>query len=336
MTLYYLPIENIVNRYTVMMNETLRPLIDVTLYPDGFERVLIQSGEFLDVNNTIAFKAEQLKMVTQLFAQKFIHSGDVFLVGDLFFPGLEAIGYLAELQQLTIRIVGFNYAGRADETDFVQQLRRWSDNAERSWHQLASEIYVGSEFHAQRVRKYFDLPDSKVRVTGLIWNINWYNQLVSWQTPHAKQNYCIWPHRPATEKGLAEFLAAAAAVPDLHFLITSCGNGRALPNLPLNVSYEAGLTKTEYLSLVKHARWFLSTAQQETFGYALQEAILYGCEVLVPDRACYPEMVSSEALYSTFDQLVERLHHRDFEPLALAYTSRWSDNAQGIVTRLRT
>src|SRR5512141_910596 len=333
MTTYYLALENIENRYTIMMNDTLREHVDVVIYPDGFDRIEIKTGEFLDVNRTIAFKAAQVAALAGLFDQHLIHCGDRLLVGDLFMPGLEAVKYMAELQQLDVKVIGFNYAGRADESDFVQRLGKWSDSAERGWHQLADRVCVGSQFHADRVRRHFSLPRNQVVTTGLIWNIDWYAQRVDWRTSVPKEDFCLWPHRPCREKGLADFLAAAFAVPSLKFIITSCGPARTLPPLPHNVEYRPNLTKAEYLQLVQRARWFLSTAYQETFGYTLQEAILYGCGVLVPDRACYPEMTSVKALYWQ-GELVERLKARDFVHLEQDWTTRWHNNWRAVLAPL--
>ena len=102
MKIIYLPIENLEQRYTTMMNDTLRPLVDVYVYPKITMPKKIGIGQFLDVFNTIRFKAAQLQMVANMFAKGQVHDGDAFLVGDIFFPGIESIRYMAELAHIEV------------------------------------------------------------------------------------------------------------------------------------------------------------------------------------------------------------------------------------------
>ena len=44
---------------------------------------------------------------------------------------------------------------------------------------------------------------------------------------------------------------------------------------------------------MRRAKWYLSTAYQETFGYTIQEAIYFGCEILVPNRGLFEEVNSN-------------------------------------------
>ncbi|NDD91236.1 hypothetical protein EBZ37_04035 [bacterium] len=96
----YLPIEEIEARYTKMMNDAISPKVDIVLYPEIEIEKDIKQGQFLDIVNTCKFKAAQLQMVADLFSQGKINSGDAFFVGDIFFPGIEMIKYMAELLDL--------------------------------------------------------------------------------------------------------------------------------------------------------------------------------------------------------------------------------------------
>jgi hypothetical protein len=75
------------------------------------------------------------------------------------------------------------------------------------------------------------------------------------------------------------------------------------------------------------AKYYLSFAYQETFGYTLQEAIHFRCKIAVPNRACYPEMVNKEALFENLDV--------KFADVPMEYTERWDKNKYEIINHIR-
>jgi glycosyltransferase involved in cell wall biosynthesis len=299
--LHYLPLENIEQRYTKLMNEIVSQKSDYVYYPQDFEEKKISKGEFLDIERTVEFKAKQLAMVSHAFQKGLVSNGDCFFVADIFFFGIENIKYMAELQNIKISIVGFNHAGRADSTDFVQKLGNWSDYAELSCHQTADKIFAGSNYHRGNILKYFDLPESKVITTGCVWD----SQLAFEVYPilHEKENFVIYPHRLCKEKGFDDFINICNYYPEYKFVVTSSGNKIDNISFPKNVEYVYGLTKKEYYAYMSKAKYYLSTAYQETFGYTIQEALLYNCVIAAPSRVCYPEVVEAFALYNSIEDV---------------------------------
>ncbi|MDP6698769.1 MAG: glycosyltransferase [Candidatus Latescibacteria bacterium] len=347
MSLIYLPLERLEQRYTTMMYDALVPYCDLVLYPD-YAIGTIETGQFLDVNKTCAFKARQLVMVADLFAHGDILDGDVFLVADLFYPGIEMIRYMADLQGIEVYIAGFSYAGRADPTDFVQRLGDWSDYSEAGYLTAADLIFVGSQAHRCQThvyfRKHFNLDLwSRLQVTGYIWDMEWVRDV--WRPgTRDKEDFVVWPHRLCHEKG-ADLLVAYAEHTDKHIVVTSCGTAHPGEwGLPGNVELRFGLTKAQYYETLDRARWYLSTARQETFGYTLQEAIVYGCQVLVPNVACYPEMVPKINVYNLFpDALTQALEinglyevHDDALVVPLGYTEKWHNNTAVVLEKVKT
>jgi len=67
----------------------------------------------------------------------------------------------------------------------------------------------------------------------------------------------------------------------------------------------------EYLSMLGQCDLVVSTAMQETFGIAVIEAMLAGCQPLLPQRLAYPEILPVDlhdrCLFASDDQLYERL-----------------------------
>ena len=329
--IWFLPIERIEARYTGMMNDALSPLCDFVLDPGGGPRE-IKVGQFLDVAGTISYKSEQMALVARSFERGAVQNGDVFLVGDMFYPGIEAIRYMAELSGIDIRIAGFNYAGRADPTDFVQKLGPWADTCERGYHEALDRIFVGSKFHQGQVKSKFGV-DSLV--TGYIWDVDWVARVHAPGT-HEKEDYVIWPHRLCKEKGVDELFFLANQCPDIDFLVTTSGSPQHHPVLDLpNVHYSSKLSKADYYAAMDAARWYISTARQETFGYTLQEAIVYGCNILVPARACYPEMVPWNNLYRSAQELIDALHRTGNYRVSEQWTRRWDKNAEVVAACLR-
>lgn len=299
--IHYLPIENIEQRYTKLMNEIVYPFCDHIYYPTDFEEQKISKGEFLDIERTIQFKARQIELISIAFQEGKVKNGDWFLVGDIFFPALESIKYMAELQDIKIFIAGFNYAGRSDANDFVQKLNRWSDFSELAYHHVCDIIFVGSEYHKKNIIDYFGIDESKIKVTGYIWDKEKAFQLYS--KVNVKEDYIIFPHRLSKEKGIDEFLSICELLPNSKFIVTSSSNNKSTIDFPSNVEYHYGLTKARYYEMLSSAKYYLSTAYQETFGYTLREALMYECIVCVPNRVCYTEMLPQEILYNSVNEV---------------------------------
>ena len=342
MKVIYIPLENLEQRYTKMMNDAIIPLVDMSLYPNVPVSTNIKKGQFLDIVGTCKFKAAQLAMIAELFENEQVNDGDAFLIGDLFFPGIEMIKYMAELQKLNVKVYGINYAGRADQTDFVQQLGMWADASEEGWHMLCDGIFVGSEFHKDNVVEFFGLKDTLVHPTGYVWDLNYMDSFKEKIGEIEKENFVIWPHRFSKEKGIDELIAFARSTTKKIIVTTSGPTNKfkaavadyciksAIPDLPENLEYRTNLTKLEYFTLMAKAKWYLSTAYQETFGYTIQEAIYFGCNILVPNRACCPEMVPEKNVYTDVNQIDTLFSTQDLT-VSLEYTVKWHNNAKMMV-----
>ena len=76
----YIPLENLPQRYTEMMNDAIYSKVDISLYPKIEIDKQIKRGQFLDIVNTCKFKAAQLQMIADLFNEGKVKNGDAFLV----------------------------------------------------------------------------------------------------------------------------------------------------------------------------------------------------------------------------------------------------------------
>ena len=328
----YLPFEHLPQRYTEMWNSSFRKELqpnDIVVRGDDSGSHIIQTGEFLDTFNTIRFKQSQISEAANMFQHKEINNGDVFFIPDIFYPGMEAIRYMAELSGIKVGIVAFNHAGRADEDDFVQNLNTWADVQEQAWHDMSDIVLVGSQYHANRVKNKFKHND--VRVVGAIWDKEWMVKKTR-HLPSKKEDYVIFPHRISKEKGIDLFLEIARSNENLQFVITSCGKGDLKGiELPNNVSYMPNLTKEQYFEIFKKARYYLSTAFQETFGYTVQEAIFFDCKIIAPNYASYPEYLNKCCLVEREDMSKQNFIQDKFlYDIDIDMSFQFEDNAKKI------
>jgi glycosyltransferase involved in cell wall biosynthesis len=330
----YIPLEELPQRYTQMLNQSIYPKVDISLYPKIEIDKEIKRGQFLDIVNTCKFKAAQLQMIADLFNEGKVENGDAFLIGDIFFPGIEMIKYMAELLGINVRVYGINYAGRADKTDFVQQLSSWADASESGYHLICDGIFVGSDDHKNNVCNYFGLNTATVHTTGLVWDLNYMQEFHEAIGYVEKEDFVIWPHRWCEEKGINELLEFAKNTKK-KIVITSSGPKKDLGKLPKNIEYRYGLTKLEYFELMSKARWYLSTAYQETFGYTIQEAIFFGCDILVPNRACCPEMVPERNVYHSVSEIESKFNNEDLT-ISFEWTVKWDNNAQAMIDIIKS
>lgn len=63
----------------------------------------------------------------------------------------------------------------------------------------------------------------------------------------------------------------------------------------------------QYYAFLSRAKVLLVTAQEETFGYQVMDAILSNCIPICPNRLSYPELLPRTYLYDTENELIELL-----------------------------
>jgi glycosyltransferase involved in cell wall biosynthesis len=299
--IYFIPLENLEERYTALMNNEIKKHIkdEQFIYPKWKSKP-IKKGQFLDIERTIEFKSKQLILISKLFQKGKVKNGDWFFFADIFFPGIESVKYQAELQNIDIKIAAFNHAGRADANDFVQNLNSWADSSEQSYHDVCDIVFVGSNYQKNNIKNYFKINESKIKVTGCVWNSK--EAFKVYPFLDKKEDIVIWPHRVSNEKGINDLIDIANLMPDKSFVITSSGNKEIEIDLPKNIRYINNLSKSEYYSWLSKSKYYLSTAYQETFGYTLREALLYNCFIVAPNDLCYPEQLPKICLYDRFDK----------------------------------
>jgi glycosyltransferase involved in cell wall biosynthesis len=272
-------------------------------------------GQFLNWTGTISYKASQLRAIARLFANGRVQNGDKFFVFDIWFPGIEAIRYMAQMEGINVELWGVQHAGVFDDTDLVHKLHSWGAYQEAAWYRAFDGVFVGSNHIADKIQTglaCLGLPPAPLYVTGMPWesrdvriNSNRMEDVEKARLIISGRPTVLWPHRMSADKNFASLLEIANRLedkyPQLQFVCTS-GQQHA-PDLNLPNLKAVSLTKGEYYALLCESTCMLSTAFHENFGYTVFEATALHRPIVCPRRACYPEMITTpHNLYSSDEE----------------------------------
>ena len=285
-TLYILTLEPIEKRYTKQWYNYFKKgfgeffkvkYIDGPPVPDKIEK-----GRFLDINRTNIWKAEQTKQVAQLFADGKIKDDDIFFFADAWHFGITAIKYMAQLQDIKIKMFGYWHAGSYDPADFVAQagLGKWAGCHEIGWLKTLDGSFVATHFHKKLIVGYFgkDVEANKIHVVG--FPMDWDKEIKkeikkTWGAyEYPREPLVAFPHRVDKEKAPEKFDQLTNKMPQYKWIKT----------------IEVTNTKKEYYEILKRSKVVFSASTQETFGIGTVEAMFIGAIPVVPDSLSYVEM----------------------------------------------
>lgn len=256
----------------------------------------IKTGSFLDVLETNQYKVSQLQKFLQM-VPKLQASGEtiVLFFQDLWFPGLSTIAYIRDgLQFKDLKITGCLHAGSYDEHDYLNKMgmTKWAAGIEAHWFgQIADQIYVATEFHKKLIIRKRKVTANNIKVTGFpIFN----NTLIP---NDFKEDIVVFPHRLDGEKQPFRFKHVE------QFL------GAGYPQWKWVTTKDHAKTKAEYYVLLQRSKIAVSFALQETWGIAMQEAVMAGCIPICPNRLSYAEMYEPDFLYDTEEEGINLIRH---------------------------
>jgi glycosyltransferase involved in cell wall biosynthesis len=314
----------------------------------------VKVGAFLDLNSTAHYKATQLAEVAKRFYEGEIKDGDAFWVSDIEFWGIESIRYLARLQGINVKMFGFLHAASYTHEDFMAPMEDIGQYVEPAWIASFDRVYVGSEYHRQRVIRArltdnygngMNLAD-RIVVTGNPWRSIACLQDASRSStdiaPSRGIDLCF-PHRPDHEKRPGVFLRAALELEQklgrkLNIAFTTGREEYRSTNDPeftrevirlaqqRDVTIYKGLKRGAFYNVLGHSKVVVSTAIEENFGYAMVEAMTMGALPLMPNAYSYPELVQGDKRF-LYDQTELKYLVNGMENLlALPFTAwdEWS------------
>lgn len=294
MKILNIPIEPLPERYSedwdIWFKEFFELKEDIELTTIYGEEVSnkIEHGSFLDVVNTNIYKTSQLQKIMKYLKEINEDEKVVLFFHDLWFPGLINIAYIRDgLGLKNVFITGCLHAGSYDNFDFLakQEMNCWAEAFEESLFNIADKVFVATRFHKNLINEtfsfdYHDIADN-ICITGFpIAELDQYNT-------QKKEKIVVFPHRLDSEKQPDIFDTLAEQLSEKY------------PEWQFIKSKEVCKTKKEYYELLSKSYIAISTALQETWGIAMQEAVLLDCIPIVPNRLSYSEMYAERYKYET-------------------------------------
>jgi|TARA_R100000455_G_C6273355_1_gene130902 glycosyltransferase involved in cell wall biosynthesis len=292
--LVYAPLEHLDQRYTTHLDRDIREYLDrnninyIYLEPKTINNDhKISKGSFLDSDNTIYRQFYQFNTFIKGLLSGEIAKNSTYFTTDIWNISVLAIPYLNFFSDYNIKLKGVLHAGSFTDTDFVRQMERYYKGFEDIVFDIASEIYVASNFIKDDLLKKRVVDPNKIKVTGLPMdeiNLAQYDN-------KKKKNIIVFNGRNVDEKQPHLFDALQKALPEYEFVNTQ----------KLNMS------KGDYYGLLNMSKVVVSFALQENFGYGIQEAVRLGCVPILPNRLVYPEQFDQRYLYNNFNECIEKV-----------------------------
>ena len=293
--LFVVPIEPIEERYSTQWLKWFKKELEQA---DVFKSVIyvdpkpiseeISNGEFLDVTGTNYYKASQLQILMTYLHTGAIQKGDIIFFLDYWFPGVEMLAYVRDGMNLGFKIAGCLHAGTWDPEDFLSHkgMERWARNVEQSWLDIADLIFVATDFHRHLIRSARDVTPGKIKVTGFPLYEETINPNGYHPGDQRKTLTVVFPHRLAPEKDPELF----DALKQEWRRESNQGNFPNVKSFKFIKTKDNYQGKANYYDILKSSIFAISFAKQETWGIAMQEAVLCGCIPIVPDRLSYSEL----------------------------------------------
>jgi hypothetical protein len=300
MKIINIPIEPIEERYSIQWDKWFKESFDehkidyVTVYGNKTSGK-INVGSFLDVIETNQYKVDQLSKIIKILKKYDNKEPLILFFHDLWFPGLETIAYIRDgLGLNNLKICGCLHAGSYDIYDFLnkKEMSIWAMHMENGWFGgIVDKIFVATNYHRTLLVSNRNVPGWMVNVTGFPFFPDFIKKTT---TPmNNRRNIVVFPHRLDSEKNPDMFDAIANRMQNRNYVWWKTKN--------------ITLSKYEYYECLQESRIALSFSYQETWGIAMQEAVICGAIPLCPDRLSYTEMYSDVFLYKDELELVEKI-----------------------------
>lgn len=346
----FLPLEPLPERYAAQMLRWVTRHLgwqDIVVQPTmpTDETPTLASADFLDTARTARYRAAQITALLDMVLAGRVEKGAVVLLGDSWWPGIEQVRLVSDLQGLDLQFAGWHYAGMYDPHDLYNRtLKAWAWKWERALLDTTT-LCVGSRFH----RNLLPLVGN-VLPLGLAWDpdeVRASTALSSVEVEYRAPRI-VFPHRWCREKNPALFCKIADALhgkyPEWEWIVSSASSlpPDAKTLLPAFVQVvEHHGNKQAYYDLLASSRVVFSSARQETFGYAVHEGIALGCMPCLPAMLCYPETVIEDATYlyepgsmvRAMERLTALMH--ECRPVPYDYTRQYAGSTEAFVNHVR-
>lgn len=324
------PIEPLTERYS----EQWYRLIPQALSDAGYDVIVIDGqtllnddikvGTFLDMNSTAAYKASQIQTIARMFHAGMVEQGATFLFYDIEFWGVEQIRLLAQMNNVQVFITGFLHAASYTTGDAFAIAADYQKYTELGWIASMDKVFVGSAYHKRILidrrlepLNAMHLAD-RIHVTLNPVFVDEYPKYPELQ----KRRKVLMTNRLDAEKNpqetIALFRELKAEFPEWEFVVTTGrktlrSNSQAMIDAALAaeadgvITIRYGLTKDEYHRELAEAAFVVSHSREESYGYCIAEAMVYGAVPMLTNAASHPEFVGSTFLFDTQEEAKSKM-----------------------------
>lgn len=224
---------------------------------------------FSPINLSIEFETRQ---ISEYCLMKF-KPDDILFLADISFPGIfPSVLY----HHQPSRMFGFCHATSLNILDYFENLSWSKFPVEKANASLFDKIFVGSDYHKNKLKW------NNTKVTYLP-----FPPLQTFENENKKYNI-VSASRPTPQK----------VDSDLEEEVEKRFEKIVRKN---TYSWE------EYYKFLGESKVLLITAQEDTFGYQIVDAILNGCIPIARNSLAYPELLNREFLYNDRYELFDRI-----------------------------
>jgi glycosyltransferase involved in cell wall biosynthesis len=260
-------------------------------------------GWFAPTVDASLWEIEQARIFVETILPK-LTEDDVLFFADLDFPGFSLpIAHLARLTQPRVGLYGYLHAGSYCNRDLFSSVPG-KLQTEVGMLNTYDGIFVGSDYHREKL--YGALGGEGLENVYIVPPPFYLKQLgkVKRKRYDQRKYDVAFTSRIDAQKTSKELRFLAEKNPDIEFAVTIQVK-TGLSDLP-NIQFVPVSNRKEYYSVLANSLTYLSTAEEETFGYGAVEAMSLGTIPVLPNRLSYPELVrivgGRRFFYSTVEE----------------------------------
>ena len=301
MTVFVVDIEEVPTRYTAQWKKWYKEFFernDIEYNWIGFDTVVkCKKSEFLSFIPSNIYKTRQTHQLAMYLEYNHIKDGDMIFFLDAWHPGIPAVRQMLLSYDKDVKMAGFWHAGSYDPYDMLgQTAQQYFIYFEKALYDCLDYNLFATNFSEilfarQMGFRGINIDMRKSHVAGFIYD-------VSHLTTDVKEDYIIFPHRLAIEKGESIFDEFEAW----------CKENKRLEGFQFIKTLEVTNSKDEYHNLLAKSKFAISFSSQETFGISMMESAFSGCVPIVPDSLSYQELYPKDVKFSMMQKSRESIY----------------------------
>ncbi len=319
--LYYLPLEQYVERYTQLMScpngwaeDHFTKLGVRFIRVDGEQlNSTIKSGVVLDACGRSYYSSIQIAHLVRMINSGEVKDDDVIYTEDFWTPGIESLFYIRQLTGIAFKVGCFLHAQSVDDTDFSYKMKEWIRPIEQGYGKGYDYIMVCSPILRDLCVEAGLGNRQNIHVVGLPYNsARLKEQLKEMGFQYnKKENYVIFSSRFDDEKDPMFFLDLVERCPDIQFKLVNPRKTIEITSNPVvqkrlnkilqkpksNLSLIDTSNKIKYYEALQRAKVQFNCAHQDWVSWTLLEAVTFGCLPLYPIWKDFPSELRNDSKY---------------------------------------